>query len=164
MARHYRKYTLEQGISAIKSSPSIAQALIKLGLAPKGGNYRVIHRIIKENRIDTSHFTGQLWNKGKTTGPKRPIEDYLSNRVFITSHNLRERLIREKIFSHQCSSCKLTKWMSNPIPLELDHVDGNHENNFLTNLTLLCPNCHALTNTYRGRNIGASRGNRTPNP
>jgi hypothetical protein len=45
-------------------------------------------------------------------------------------------------------------WEGGPIPLELDHVDGDRRNNDPSNLRLLCPNCHALTPTYRGRNIG----------
>lgn len=42
--------------------------------------------------------------------------------------------------------------MGQPIPLELDHIDGNHQNNALQNLRLLCPNCHALTPTFRDKN------------
>lgn len=41
--------------------------------------------------------------------------------------------------------------------MELEHIDGNSENNDLSNLTLLCPNCHSLTSTYKGRNIGNGR-------
>jgi hypothetical protein len=147
-----RKYTKEQLIKAIQESTSKAQALIKLGLAPKGGNYKIISKTIKDNAIDVSHFTGRGWNKGKTFGPKRPIQDYLSNKYPITSHKLRCRLIREKIFEHKCSSCFLDKWLNKPMPLELEHKDGNHSNNCLTNLCLLCPNCHAFTSTYRGKN------------
>jgi len=46
----------------------------------------------------------------------------------------------------------LSEWQSRPIPLELDPIDGDPRNNRLGNLRLLCPNCHAFTPTYRGRN------------
>lgn len=68
------------------------------------------------------------------------------------SNKLRKRLLTEGIFIHECSNCTLTEWLGNPIPLELEHIDGNSSNNVLSNLTLLCPNCHSLTTTYRGKN------------
>jgi len=55
---------------------------------------------------------------------------------------------------HQCESCRLETWLERPIPLELDHKDGNSDNNSEDNLRLLCPNCHALTETYKGANAG----------
>lgn len=54
---------------------------------------------------------------------------------------------------HQCENYKLTNWLNKPIPLEIHHKDGDHLNNDLENLQLLCPNCHAFTENYRGKNI-----------
>jgi 5-methylcytosine-specific restriction endonuclease McrA len=82
----------------------------------------------------------------------RPIEDYLSNKYPIQSDRLRRRLINEGVLERRCSDCKLDTWMDQPIPLELDHIDGSHQNNTLDNLRLLCPNCHSLTPTFRGKN------------
>jgi len=151
----YRKYTKEEFIESVKSSISIRQCLKKLGLAPKGGNYRTFHRYVKKLSIDISHFKGQGWNKGQNFGPKRPIEDYLSNKFKTSSHSLRKRLVKENYFEHKCYKCNHTRWNNEPIPLELEHKDGDHSNNNLDNLTLLCPNCHAQTSTYRGRNISS---------
>lgn len=145
----FNKYTKEQLIEAVKSSTSIRQVLLILNVSPHGGNYRVINNYIEKLQLDTSHFTGQGWNRGQNFGPKRPISDYLSNNFFITSHKLRKRLISEGYFEHKCYCCNNTKWNNQPIPLELEHKDGNHHNNNLDNLTLLCPNCHAQTPTYR---------------
>lgn len=64
----------------------------------------------------------------------------------------RTRLVQEQ--GHHCSVCKLTEWQNKPIPIELDHIDGNPENNTKENCRLICPNCHAQTPTYKGRNVG----------
>ena len=57
----------------------------------------------------------------------------------------------------RCEVCSITQWMGKPAPLELDHKDGNSTNNELSNLRLICPNCHAQTDTYKGRNMGQGR-------
>lgn len=156
MAR-FKRYTEEQLKIAIINSTSIRQVLIAIGLVPVGGNYTFINSYIKENNIDISHMNGQGWNKGHEYQPKRPIIEYLSNKYSISSHKLRLRLLSEKIMTYKCSNCNLSTWLDNPIPLELDHIDGNHENNNLENLRLLCPNCHALTLTHAGKNIKIKR-------
>ncbi len=68
----------------------------------------------------------------------------------------RERLIQE--LGHQCSGCSNTEWLGEPIPIELDHINGDRTNNSRENLRLLCPNCHAKTSTYKGKNIKRLRG------
>jgi len=149
------KYTSEQLTFAVKNNVSMRQVLLTLNVSPYGGNYDTLRKALKYFNLDISHFTGQHSNKGRTF-PKRqrPLSDYLSNKCFITSHKLRLRLLRENIFQPICSSCKNTEWMNKPIPLELDHISGINDDNDLSNLRLLCPNCHAQTDTYRGKNIG----------
>lgn len=51
-------------------------------------------------------------------------------------------------------ACGLTEWPSDPISLELHHINGDGQDNRLENLTLLCPNCHSQTDTWGGRNKG----------
>ncbi len=94
--------------------------------------------------------------KENCSGPKRNIDEYLNNIQPIQSYKLKSRLFKEELKQKQCESCKLTEWLGKPIPLELDHIDGNNSNNSLNNLRILCPNCHALTPTYRGKNIKSS--------
>lgn len=148
-----RKYTLEEFKLAVEQSYSVAQVLTKLGLAPKGGNYGVFHRYKKQHNIDTSHFTGQGHLKGKTHNyTTKPLEEILVEESDYNSHKLRLRLIGEGIKEHKCECCRLSEWMGQPISLELDHIDGDNKNNKLDNLRVLCPNCHAQTPTYRGKN------------
>jgi hypothetical protein len=56
-----------------------------------------------------------------------------------------------------CWNCGIIDWMNKPIVLELEHIDGNAYNNSKTNLSLLCPNCHSQTSTYKGKNMGNGR-------
>ena len=58
---------------------------------------------------------------------------------------------------HACEVCGISEWMGELAPIELDHTDGNPLNNDLTNLRLICPNCHAQTKTYKGKNKGNGR-------
>ena len=149
-----RRYTEEELKEAIRTSPSIAAALRKLGLVSRGGNYATLRRAIERLDLDVSHMTGQGGNKGKKFGPKRPLSDYLSNRREIQSYKLKNRLLLEGIMKPQCMKCRRITWNNRPIPLELDHMNGDNADNRLGNLRLLCPNCHAQTPTYRGKNMG----------
>lgn len=56
-----------------------------------------------------------------------------------------------------CWTCGITEWNNKPIVLELEHIDGDSTNNAEGNLSLLCPNCHSQTATYKGRNRGKGR-------
>lgn len=84
----------------------------------------------------------------------KPLDLILTTNSSYQSNKLRIRLINEGYMEARCSICLLTDWQSKPIPLELDHVDGDNTNNMLVNLRLLCPNCHAQTDNYRGKNWG----------
>lgn len=68
---------------------------------------------------------------------------------------LRSYLIRTR--GRQCAVCKATTWLGQPVPIETDHIDGDYRNNSEVNVRLICPNCHALTPTYKGRNKGRGR-------
>jgi len=148
-----KKYTFKQLKKAIRNSNSLRQTLIQLGVSPYGGNYDVLKKAIKHYDLNISHFSGQAWNKGKSLEPRRSLEQYLNNEAPIQSNKLRNRLLKQEVFPHQCSLCKRKKWFNLPIPLELDHINGDNKNNNLSNLRLLCPNCHAQTATFRGRKL-----------
>ncbi len=75
-----------------------------------------------------------------------------------SSQTQRKHLI--KTYGRTCSICGLSEWQGESIPIELDHIDGNSENNSRENLRLVCPNCHALTPTYGIKNLGNGRHKR----
>lgn len=61
---------------------------------------------------------------------------------------------------HVCEICGLTEWQGKPIPLVKDHINGDSTNNYLQNLRLICCNCDAQTEFYKGKNRGRGRAYR----
>ena len=148
-----QKYSEEDVRNAVADNVSIAGVLRQLGLRPVGGNYRTVNQLVKSLQLDTSHFTGQGWNVGLKFKPKITISDdtvFVKDSQYRCSWRLRERYKKHTGISH-CEKCQLDLWLGKPIPLEIHHINGVNTDNRLENLQLLCPNCHALTNNYRGR-------------
>jgi hypothetical protein len=138
---------------AVARSRSLRQSLAVLGLSPAGGNYESLKKAIAKLGLDTSHFTGMGYLKGKTHSyRKRPLEQVLTQGKLENTFRLRNRLLAEGRKQRVCERCGLSEWLGGPIPLELHHKDGDRTNNVLSNLALMCPNCHALTDNYRGKN------------
>ncbi len=98
-------------------------------------------------------YKGNQGGKNIRKDPKRKTAEEYIKSTYINTGRLKKKLIEDGIKEHRCENCTLSKWLDNPIPLELHHVDGNRDNNEFNNLELLCPNCHSLTDNYRGKNI-----------
>jgi len=81
-----------------------------------------------------------------------PLDKILNGEFpFYGRNHLKKRLLQEKIFENKCSICGLTEWLGKPITCHLDHIDGNPINHKLSNLRMLCPNCHSQTETYSNK-------------
>lgn len=145
-AAKWRNFTLQEIERYVHESNSYASLAEKLGYNSSYGNYlKSMKAMIDELGLDISHFTGQGWNKNNF--------DYerFRNGVVIKSSQAINTLIFLR--GRCCEQCGETKWLDVPIPLEVHHVDGDPLNNEMDNLKLLCPNCHACTDNYRGKNI-----------
>ncbi|WP_425553192.1 HNH endonuclease [Hymenobacter algoricola] len=74
------------------------------------------------------------------------------NSLYTSSNGLKNRLLQSDRKTAQCERCNLQHWQGAPVPLELHHLNGVNNDHRIDNLQLLCPNCHAQTSTYRGKN------------
>jgi beta-phosphoglucomutase-like phosphatase (HAD superfamily) len=149
-----RTYAQDALRDAVAGATTIADVIRALGERPSKSTYNKVHRSFEAHAIDTSHISGP--NRAPRA-PRVPLEAYIVEGRRGSSRWLKLRLIREGWLKRACSHCTRTTWEGRAIPLELDHIDGNPTNNLFENLRLLCPNCHALTPTYRGKNIGRGR-------
>lgn len=149
-----RSWTDEQLIEAVKVGRSNRSVLMALGLIPAGGNYDQIRRRIATLQLDISHFTGMGWNKGGTaTRLAQPLDQLLVQNSDVQSYKLKNRLFAQGVKTPQCELCGWSEMsIDGRIPVELDHINGNHRDNRLENLRILCPNCHSLQLTHRGKN------------
>lgn len=156
------KWTKEILEKAVKNSFSIATVLSKLGLKPAGGNYSHISKKLRNYGIDTSHFTGQGHLKGKTHNwsSRQSLNEVLVVNSTYNRGHLRRRLIKEELLTNECSVCgMIPEWCGQPLVLQLDHINGVWNDNRLSNLRLLCPNCHSQTKTFANRKrIGGAGG------
>jgi hypothetical protein len=103
-------------------------------------------------------YKGNMGSKGKKSkiGYLTAIE-YLSSGSYIKSHKLKCKMLMDGLKPHECEVCGTKEWNGKPVPLELDHIDGDHFNNELGNLRIICPNCHAQTDTNSGKNVGKNK-------
>jgi 5-methylcytosine-specific restriction endonuclease McrA len=152
--QHRRTWSLPDLAAAVVASDSVSEVSRRLGYTPNGGVHRMVLSHIRTSGLDTSHFTGTRWARGRTF-PRRsiPLEEVLVERsTYRANSRLRMRLIAAALLKPECAECGLTTWRGQPLPLHLDHINGDHTDNRLENLRILCPNCHALTDTWCRRN------------
>jgi hypothetical protein len=119
-----------------------------------------------ETRRKIAYTAKNTWNAKSEDGKIKAIEALQRGHISRTKNSL-QRLLTEstealghharkkKVFLEQhekCNKCGIQDWNGEPLSFELEHKDGDKHNNVRDNLEVLCPNCHAQTSTWRGRN------------
>lgn len=134
-----------------KDSNTIFELITKFGCTTKSAHYNTVKKYLKLHNIDISHF---VWSrKGKF---KREIKDVLikNYKGIGCNKKIKKYLYDSGIKKEECELCGLkpNEWKTGKISLILDHIDGINNNNEITNLRIICPNCDSTLDTYMGRN------------
>jgi hypothetical protein len=150
-----RRWSDKELQNAVLVSKSIREVIQRLGLIPAGGNYVQIQTRIRELGLNTNTLVGSGWRRGKTYPfiPRITLEKLLVSGSTFQSFKLKKRLFREGLKQERCELCGWAeKSEDGRIPVELDHINGDKGDNRIENLRILCPNCHSLQSTHRGKN------------
>lgn len=138
----------------IRTSSSTADVLRKLNYSIVGNSwaYNIIADRMSKLNI---HFGIKYIQSVRTGRTKRiPLEQILVEESNYNRSKLRERLIEEGLKKCQCEICGITEWLGKPISLQLHHLNGIHNDNRLSNLQILCPNCHSQTDNFGTKGKG----------
>ncbi|WP_371616062.1 HNH endonuclease signature motif containing protein [Streptomyces sp. NBC_00454] len=148
------KWTRRVLQEAVSASTNMCEVLRHLGLENVGGHHTHISRKVRAMAIDTSHFTA-LSGPGRYHARRTPESLLVEQAPEGVRRVPGERLKRAMTAlgaEERCAQCGTEPvWLGEPLPLEVDHINGDWRDNRPENLQLLCPNCHSTTDTYRGR-------------
>ncbi len=116
-------------------------------------NNRGVTRHIKGTKVCSCGNPKKVTNKYCAECAENHVYSKVTSLPNAKNDKIRKRILLEQR-GHQCEVCGFGEWNGKPIPIELDHMDGDADNNTEGNLRLICPNCHAQTETYKGANAG----------
>lgn len=146
MKYNWNKEIIEQ---FVQQSDNFTEVLKKLNIPIQGNNLTTLKRKIKEFKIDISHFTFKKHyvNNFKC---KSDIQTYLIKGSKVSTSKLKEKLFLSGLKENKCEKCGVNFWNGEKLICQLHHINGDHTDNRLENLQILCPNCHSQTDSYCG--------------
>lgn len=145
-----RPFTEDAFCHAVATNESIAGVMRQLGLTISGGGYHTVRTLVKRLGLDTSHWTGSGYLKGKKNSWTKALalSEILVQGRPVNGAKLKQRLFKAGLLENRCSECGISTWRGRTLVLQIDHINGAHDDNRLENLRILCPNCHSQTPTW----------------
>ena len=143
MANIKKNINIEQFVKIANDSASASEAARRLGIP-----FTTYKRYAEKFNVFKTNMSG----KGiKNINPYEILYRLENSNYQISGKRIKEVLFKLGIKEEKCEICGLKYWNGKLIPLELHHIDGNKFNNRIDNFQILCPNCHSLTDNFRGR-------------
>ena len=137
-------------IKLVSECNSLSDILVKEGKAVSGSSLKCLKRELEDYGIEYFFLNKRDPNK---IGVSKPLEEILVENSNYSSSKLKKRLIYCGLKHDICEICgQKNMWNNKPLVLQLDHINGNHYDNRIENLRVLCPNCHTQTNTFSNKN------------
>lgn len=133
---------------AVKNNKCYSDVLRYLGIPLQGNNIFTLKKKIKDYNLSISHF--DFTSNSKSVKMSKDIQEYLTKGSNIKTYKLKEKLFSAGLKENKCEICGCNSWIGKPIACQLHHIDGDNTNNELSNLQILCPNCHSQTDNYCG--------------
>lgn len=144
--------------AAVEGAVSMSEVLSRLGLRVAGGNFASLRAACERYGLDLPYMDRSTCADITNTKRRLPLEDLLVAGRPCNSARLKDRLLEAGLLENKCAVCGLgPKWNGLPLVLQLDHINGDHDDNRLENLRLLCPNCHTQTENYAGRSVAIDK-------
>lgn len=148
--RGEQRFSKEQLVEASAGASSMREVIENLGLKPNGGQYRYVKQYFVDAGLDYPKFDYADAAKNLSSRNKLSDDEWFSKGVFRGGPHTKKRLIKLGV-KEQCSCGQGPVWMGKPLTLQVDHIDGDRFNNLISNLRILCPNCHTQTETYSSK-------------
>lgn len=155
MLENIKNMPKEELQKIISNSTSISEVLMKLGYPGKGAYHTEMTKFLKESDFDTSTLVGRHLKRYCDKGVRQKwLSEVLTKNSTGNSNYLRNRLIAYGVKEYKCENpeCGIKDWHGKQITLQLHHINGDHYDNRLENLVILCPNCHSQTSNFGSNN------------
>lgn len=153
-------FTDDELRNIVNCANSFKDVVTAIGYSYNGGaGYTAIKIHLKKRNIEIPKYNTKYYNDTHVEYDISSV--FIKNSTYLSGAGLKRKIIKYSLLKYECAICHNNgQWNNQKLILQLDHIDGIHNNNSLDNLRFLCPNCHSQTHTYSGKNKLKSNKNK----